>query len=520
MDFFSILPKFEIKYNKHFNTKPYQFKFDSFLELEQKIVKKHIDLVNKDNTISHEFMTNITTKYDITYFLEYFNYNYMLGIDVKLKDLVSFFIGQRLKNQITNDYLYKENRNNQRLKSNTNNNIILRCRYNSSDNVLHNDTFRLIIEKLIDVLQYDIQTVTVDFFYYFYPGMIDVMLYVSSFFSSTLLRCIMALNFTALGHFIVFHNPTKDLTVLISTLKYLLEKKINLTTGFLDISDAERLRLVKFLTTHYQKYVKIKEPYYLKYKDDVSKTNFINLSVKYARSQNMNILKYNMEPDHMMKNFMHNFEHLNLIQTGDKISINSAITMTEGKVVAQLIHNHTLSKILELGMGYGIISIYIILTFIKKTKKGKINRYIFKDNTPDESIDLNDLTNNSYQPKLTSIDPYQETHWQNIGKKLITKHSLQQYHSLKSEPSDIKLPEYLKKKKKFDLIFIHYNSIKENILVDVYYAIKLLNTNGFLVINNAGNHSRLLIMNYIEFNFKHLVKQDYKEKTLTIFKAS
>lgn len=521
MDLYSIVPKFKMSLNNTFNKDAYIFDFDSFLSLEKKILTHHSKLVINDNTIVNEFINKIEKKYPIQYFLEYLTYKYSLGIDVKIKDLISFFIGERIQTQITNDNLYKENNNYQRLKKNMNNNIILRCRAPTINNTLQNDTFILIIDKLIDLLQYDIQTLTIDCYYYFFPGMIHLILYISSFFSTTMLRCMLSINFTAVGHFIVFHKPIKDLSILRNSLKKLVKNNINILTGFMTFDQTERMKLIKFLTMYYKKYVKIKEPFYLKYQDKFSKENFINLSIQFAKKQYMNILKYNMEPNKMMESFLQKFENFNLINIGEKTSINSSITMTEGEIVSSLINKYNLSNILEIGMGYGIITIYILLTFLKKTNKGKINNFLLDHNNEksNNTINLYELSNNTYQPKLISIDQYQESHWQNIGRNLVKKYSLEQYHSLKIIPSEIKLPKYYKKQKKFDLIFMHHTNMKENILVDVYYAIKLLKNNGFMIINNSSNYSRSIIINYIEFNFKHLVKQDCKANTLVIFKC-
>ena len=65
-------------------------------------------------------------------------------------------------------------------------------------------------------------------------------------------------------------------------------------------------------------------------------------------------------------------------------------------------------------MAYGISSMYILLG-LKKLKKDDI--------------------------KLDSIDPFQETQWNNFGVKLIKKIKMEKYHKLYEDKSYIVLPK-------------------------------------------------------------------------------
>ena len=534
MEHISFVPKIEFNLSEKIYKKSYDFQFDKFLKFEAIVIDNHVQLVNDNNNIKKQFNTMIDSKFSFSSTLNQFIFKHYFGNNLKNIKIHYVFVGNRLKNQIINDtYLQGL----EKKKSN----ILLRCRFDNASNVLQEETFILMIKKLIDLLEYDIQTLSIDCYYYLFPGMIDLIIYISSFFYSTCLCSKLSNNFTALGQYITFLKPTQRLSPLIKTLKRLVEQNISLKYGFLHLSTTFNNQVIELFSIHFKKYINLKKDIYPKYKKDISADNFLNLSKKFSIRQSMSVLKYNVNTDIKYEQFLKSIKHFKVLNIDDKISINSHISMAEGNMVSKLIYDNKPSNILEIGMGYGIMSLYIILTFIKNTRSNKINKYIFNANTAekndnegnadtDEKNDNEDDgystefkfftdedINNNYKPKLVSIDPYQESHWKNIGINFINKYNLQEYHSLKKAPSDIQLPHYYKKHKKFDCIYIHDNNISNNTLVDVYYAIKMLNNNAHLIIENANKYGRSMIINYIDFNFNQLKKTKINNDMLVIY---
>jgi RIO-like serine/threonine protein kinase len=87
--------------------------------------------------------------------------------------------------------------------------------------------------------------------------------------------------------------------------------------------------------------------------------------------------------------------------------INSGIKEEEGKYLCEMIKKYNLNNCIEIGMAFGISSFYIL---------------------------TNPNTN------LISIDPYQSTQWDNMGKKLLLQCKFNKRHKLFEEKSYIMLP--------------------------------------------------------------------------------
>lgn len=152
--------------------------------------------------------------------------------------------------------------------------------------------------------------------------------------------------------------------------------------------------------------------------------------------------------------------------------IPSGINLKEGRFLFNLIKNHRLLQC----MANGASAYYICNSF----KTNKLNG------------------------RLTSIDPFQKSQWNDNGKKLLKSHGLDSYHHLISKKSYEALPELLKKKKTYDLIFIDGWHTFDYTLVDVFYSILLLKTGGYLVVDDALHHGVAKCLKYIDSNLAYL----------------
>ena len=197
---------------------------------------------------------------------------------------------------------------------------------------------------------------------------------------------------------------------------------------------------------------------------------FLNQYIEYQYTQKNNDVNYDFE-----KQLYENLK-LTSISIQENTHINSSIKPAEGNFLYNLIHEHKLKRCLEVGMAYGISSMYILLG-LKKLKKDDI--------------------------KLDSIDPFQETQWNNFGVKLIKKIKMEKYHKLYEDKSYIVLPKLLEKKNEYDLIFIDGWHTFDYTLLDFFYANLLLRKGGIIVIDDAYHQGVNKCLRYLDSNYKN-----------------
>lgn len=174
-----------------------------------------------------------------------------------------------------------------------------------------------------------------------------------------------------------------------------------------------------------------------------------------------------------------------------KIKLHSSINFEEGNFIKNLIIKNKCFNVLEVGMAYGISSIFIITSIYNLYKKSKKKGF------------------------LLSIDPNQSTQWENIGLYHIKKLKLQNFHKFIEKKSYEALP-LLIDKYNFDLIFIDGFHTFDYTLIDIFYSIKLLKKNGLLLIDDALHYGVSKAIRYIENNY-YFLKRLESPKTFALF---
>jgi len=184
----------------------------------------------------------------------------------------------------------------------------------------------------------------------------------------------------------------------------------------------------------------------------------------------------------------------NIVKTnkGEIIKLSSQISPKEGWYLYSLIKKHNFKKVLEVGMANGTSALYICQAFKDKNIKGN----------------------------LISIDPFQSTQWKNVGMSQLERANLKKYHSLIEESSDLALPELLKSDKKFDMIFIDGMHLYDYTLIDIYYATKLINMGGLIVVDDIRHKGVKEVIYYIKKNYIMLkfIENNYSSDTMATFK--
>lgn len=157
--------------------------------------------------------------------------------------------------------------------------------------------------------------------------------------------------------------------------------------------------------------------------------------------------------------------------------ISSNVNKEEGKFLHNIIKKNLFKNVIEVGMAYGISSLYICSS-LKETNG-----------------------------KLISIDPYQSSQWHNYGIKLIEKNELNNYHMLIENTSFVVLPELYNKavrtNKYYDMVFIDGWHTFDYTLIDFFYADKLINIGGYIIIDDIRHNSIKQLVDYLLVNYKH-----------------
>ena len=169
----------------------------------------------------------------------------------------------------------------------------------------------------------------------------------------------------------------------------------------------------------------------------------------------------------------------------------------DGYILYKLIKNIDAKKVLEIGMNYGLASVFILQSL----------KYFYETNNDEEKLYY----------KLTSIDPDQEKKWGNIGIDHLKKMKLIYNHKLIEEKAYLVLPDMINRKKIFDIIFINgYNKL-DKITMYMFYSEIIVKVGGYIVINNITNIGINKIIRYVEKNYDTLKKIKMDNKTMAIF---
>jgi predicted O-methyltransferase YrrM len=175
--------------------------------------------------------------------------------------------------------------------------------------------------------------------------------------------------------------------------------------------------------------------------------------------------------------------------------LTDAVDPYEGYFLYLVIKENKFKNILEIGMANGMSALYIC-SALNESKESK-----------DESSESNE----SY--RLTSIDPFQKVQWENTGLQTLRDAGLLEYHTLIEELDYLALPKLLKQVNEgkpegqnFDLILIDGNHLFDYTVLDFFFAVKLLNVGGMIVLDDIKHENTGKAYKYIKTNYQNLVE--------------
>jgi len=180
------------------------------------------------------------------------------------------------------------------------------------------------------------------------------------------------------------------------------------------------------------------------------------------------------ERGYLMNSLIERIYSTGLVEDAEGNSISlfpASIDREMGLALYKLIKENNLNNTLEIGMAYGLSSLFICQAHRDKGEGCHI-----------------------------SVDPFQKTTWKSIGLLNIQRSNLDEILTFHEAPSHEVLPQILQRESRFDFIFIDGSHLFDYVLVDFFYADKLLKNGGYVMFDDAWMPSIRRVLSFILLN--------------------
>jgi predicted O-methyltransferase YrrM len=144
-----------------------------------------------------------------------------------------------------------------------------------------------------------------------------------------------------------------------------------------------------------------------------------------------------------------------------------SISAQEGDFLKRVIsENRNITSVLEIGFAYGLSTLYIA------------------DALSDRDVE-----------RYVAVDPHQSTQWHSIGLRNIERAGID-YVDLMEEYSEVALPNLLSQGARFDFVFIDGYHTFDHTLLDLFYANRLTDVGGLIVVDDCSFSSVAMAVSY------------------------
>jgi predicted O-methyltransferase YrrM len=150
---------------------------------------------------------------------------------------------------------------------------------------------------------------------------------------------------------------------------------------------------------------------------------------------------------------------------GRSRDLDSAIDVHEGAMLESFVRDGGFSRTLEVGCAYGLSSLHI----------------------------CGALSEGGHH---TIVDPFQRSQWGGIGLANLQRAGFDRY-TLIEQPSELALPKLLSESQSFQLIFIDGWHTFDHTLLDAFYATRLLEVGGILMIDDGQMPAVRRVLRYL-----------------------
>lgn len=153
---------------------------------------------------------------------------------------------------------------------------------------------------------------------------------------------------------------------------------------------------------------------------------------------------------------------------GSQLPLHSELPPLEGGVMQLWLEEFRPGKLLEIGLAYGISSLYIL------------------DTVSGWDLEHYDI-----------IDAFQSGEWLGIGRKNLLDAGYEGYFDLHEELSEICLPRFLQQKRQYDFAYIDGWHSFDHVMVEFFYINRMLGTGGVVVFDDVHLPSLQKLLRYI-----------------------
>ena len=169
-------------------------------------------------------------------------------------------------------------------------------------------------------------------------------------------------------------------------------------------------------------------------------------------------------------------------KAGDLIKFHAGVNPKEGFYLYSCVKDNKYRNCLEVGCAYGTSANYMCQGF--------------KDGGQAAQGPC----------QLVSIDPFQSTQWEGIGRLNVQRAGLGEFHHVFEAKDFVAMPKLLEeveqgRRQKFDLIFIDGMHLFDYTLLDFFYADKLLRANGLIVVDDIKHKCVAKFYDYVLTNY-------------------
>ena len=172
-----------------------------------------------------------------------------------------------------------------------------------------------------------------------------------------------------------------------------------------------------------------------------------------------------------------------LNQRGETVEIRAVSTLGNIRVIRELLLRERFSNTLEIGLAFGGSA----LTFLSTLKETSPKQF-----------------------QHTAIDPFQTKVWGGSSVRVISEEGFAENFTLYEDFSALALPELLKDRKRFDLIYIDGSHLFEDVFLDFYYASRLLKQNGIMLFDDCTDRHVQKVIKFIRGNYAQFLSEiDY-----------
>jgi predicted O-methyltransferase YrrM len=105
--------------------------------------------------------------------------------------------------------------------------------------------------------------------------------------------------------------------------------------------------------------------------------------------------------------------------------------------------------------------------------------------------------NHSPCAQHTAVDPFQKTLWDSCGLMALEHAGLEQYVDFRQVLSSLELPRMIEAGERFDLVYVDGSHLFEDMFVDAYFVMRLLQPGGIVAFDDSTNPHVAKVIGFI-----------------------